>query len=108
VTTFLKQITDSIILKALPVTLISFFELPYKKEEIMLPALRIYITHEPERWFFGHKQVLDELQRMRFLSLDPIRRDVWAQEGADFALQEVEPLMQYLFQYPLVVSSARL
>lgn len=101
------QYTDSILLAGLPVHIISFLGLPYKEEEIVLPALRVYISFEEDKWFFGKQAILQELQRIKLISLDSLKGSVFAEEGKEFALQEVEPLMHFLFQHPSVFSKAR-
>lgn len=71
-----------------------------------VPALRVYVSHEEDKWYFGTRSIVDKLEHMKLLSMDRVRRDAWAQQGVDLALNEVNPILEHLFRYPKVRSAA--
>ena len=73
-----------------------------KPEAVRVPALRYYETFEEEKWVFGHQNVFDILIKRRFLSDEFIRKDPWSIDGAKFIENEIRPVYDFIFNYPVV------
>ena len=77
-----------------------------QKKEIQLPALRFYETFEEEKWLFGVDEILNWLIKRRMLDSDFLNKNPWALEGEQFIKKEIQPVLNFIFQYPIVLSSA--
>lgn len=64
--------------------------------------MRYYETFEEEKWIFGRVEILELLDSKKVLSIDGLKRDAWALDGVRFAEEEVQPIVAFLFRYPMV------
>lgn len=86
----------------LPAHIVGLLELPYKKEEVVMPAMSIYESGETEKYLFGVQAVLQGLVQKRLLPEDYVMRTAWSDSGIDWAKEHLKPVLDFLFHYPLV------
>ena len=97
-----RQNTEAEYLDRLPVYLGGFLGLDIKRDQVKLPAMRVYETFEEERWVFGSEAIIQALTERRIITIDNIKKDPWALAGADFVDREFKPVVDFIFKYPIV------
>lgn len=80
----------------------NFYEYKFDDKDFKFPVMKIYRTFENDVFLFGEEAIFKYLQENRFLNIDMIRRDAWAEAGIKFINEEFRKVLDFLYLNPRV------